>query len=514
MNIESLLLESDPALEVRIPEPSLLYARMISGSSTVESATRTSSLHQSAVWRLVSMRYGQIKRPAVLALFAVLVAAAIGVPLTIGRTSPSFTNTTPGVSTPTPGVWSLAGYISQSGWQLNSASGPLPTTQQFTTQLTCPTSSTCYSSGTYIKNVHENSQSVISVTHDGGASWQQSLAPGDGTYFYGFSCPTANTCMVVGDVPNTKTQPFLYTTTDGGESWASLPMPGLDELPISLSCATTLECATIGLMQTSPAPTPVAYFTVNGGQSWTASALPPSFFPSENAQSALDCFPDGHCVAAGTSSFGSFAGQGTASMIYSDNVGATWASATVPSMPGTGLMSCSDDIHCVSIESDNNHNGYVVASGELVTSDGGLTWSAIPATGLESPSAPVPMSIDSISCPTDADCWASAHLIESECNGSCPYVPDQAVMLATSNEGLTWTDEPLPTPPSASLQYGGVWPVDCVGDINCRAVGILELTKSASDAGMPSVQQDVVLTLVGGTTSDVNGAPGSTAVAG
>jgi photosystem II stability/assembly factor-like uncharacterized protein len=505
MNIESLLFQADPALEVRIPDPNPLDALTISGSSTVERGARTSSTHRSASRRVVSMPHGQFKRPAIVTVLAVLVAAAIAVPLALGHSSPPQTNTTPSVSTPTPGVWSLAGYISQSGWQLNSASGPLPTTQQFTTQLTCPTSSTCYSSGTYIKNVHENSKSVISVTHDGGASWQQSLAPGDGTYFYGFSCPTADTCMVVGDVPNTKTQPFLYTTTDGGESWTSLPMPGLDELPIFLSCATTLECATIGLMQTSPAPTPVAYFTVNGGQNWTASALPPSFFPSENAQSALDCFPDGHCVAAGTSNFGSSASQGTASMIYSDNGGATWASATVPSMPGTGLMSCSDDSHCVSIESDNNNNGYVVASGELMTNDGGLTWSAIPATGLESPSASVPMSIDSISCPTDADCWASAHLIESECNGSCPYVPDQAVMLATSNGGLTWTDEPLPTPPSASLLYGGVWPVDCVGDISCRAVGILELTKTASDAGMPSVQQDVVLTLTGGTMSGANG---------
>jgi photosystem II stability/assembly factor-like uncharacterized protein len=507
MNIESLLLESDPALEVRIPEPNLLDVRMISGSSTIERHTRISVICQSAMSRVVSMSHGRIRRPAVLALSAVLVAAAIVLPLTIGRTSPSPTNATPSVSTPTPGVWSLAGYISQSGWQLNSASGPLPTTQQFTTQLTCPTSNICYSAGVDNRNVHKNSQGVISVTHDGGASWQQSLAPGDGTYFYDFSCPTADTCMVVGDVSNTDTNPSLYTTIDGGISWTSLPMPGLDELPVFLSCATTMECATIGLTQTSPAPTPVAYFTLNGGQSWAASTLPSSFIPSQSAQSALECFPGGRCIAAGYTDSGASATQGTASMIYSDNGGATWASATVPSVPGSGLMSCADGTHCVSIESDNDNNGYVVASGELVTSDGGLTWSAMPSTGLESASASVPMSIDSISCPTDADCWASAHLIESECNGTCPYVPDQAIMLATSDGGLTWTNEPLPTPPSASLQYGGVWPVDCASDTDCRAVGILELTKAESDAGMPSVQQDVVLTLTGGPTTNANGAP-------
>jgi hypothetical protein len=272
-----------------------------------------------------------------------------------------------------------------------------------------------------------------------------------------------------------------------------------------LSCATALKCATIGLLQTPTAPTPTSYFTANGGQSWEPSALPPSFFPSENDQLALECFPNGHCIAAGTGGSGPL-GQGLASMIYSTDGGATWESATAPSMTATsGLMSCSDDSHCVSIESSNDRNGYQTASGELVTNDGGLTWSAVPATGLESLNTSTPMSFDSISCPTTADCWASTHLIESECNGSCPYVPDQAIILATSNGGLTWIAEPLPASPSASLQYVTDYPVYCVSGTDCRAVGTLELTKSASGAGLPMVQQDVVLTLNGGPVLGVNG---------
>ena len=78
-------------------------------------------------------------------------------------------------------------------------------------------------------------------------------------------------------------------------------------------------------------------------------------------------------------------------------------------------------------------------------------------------------------------------------------------MLATGNGGLTWTPEPLPAPPSASLQYATDYPVYCISDTNCRAVGTLDLTKSASNAGMPSVQQDVVLKLTGGTLSGING---------
>jgi hypothetical protein len=78
-------------------------------------------------------------------------------------------------------------------------------------------------------------------------------------------------------------------------------------------------------------------------------------------------------------------------------------------------------------------------------------------------------------------------------------------MMATSDGGLTWITEQLPVPPSESLQYVSDYPVYCVNATDCRAVGTLELTKSASDAGLPWVQQDVVLTFNGGLVTGVNG---------
>jgi hypothetical protein len=78
-------------------------------------------------------------------------------------------------------------------------------------------------------------------------------------------------------------------------------------------------------------------------------------------------------------------------------------------------------------------------------------------------------------------------------------------MMATSDGGLTWTTEQLPLPPNESLQYVSDYPVYCVSATDCRAVGTLELTKAASDAGVAWVQQDVVLTFDGGPVSGVNG---------
>lgn len=66
--------------------------------------------------------------------------------------------------------------------------------------------------------------------------------------------------------------------------------------------------------------------------------------------------------------------------------------------------------------------------------------------------------------------------------------------MATSDGGQTWTTVPLPAPPSPTLQYGSVWPVDCVIGADCFAVGSLETTQAAEKAGTPIVNQNVLLT--------------------
>jgi hypothetical protein len=116
---------------------------------------------------------------------------------------------------------------------------------------------------------------------------------------------------------------------------------------------------------------------------------------------------------------------------------------------------------------------------------------------LASPKNGKPLVIDSVSCPTSTNCWASGTIYESTCQGSCPYVPVQAAMLTSSDGGLTWTQQALPSPPNSSLQYVGDSPVECVSGISCFAVGTLELTQAAKAGGDPWVQQDVVLSLSG-----------------
>jgi hypothetical protein len=66
--------------------------------------------------------------------------------------------------------------------------------------------------------------------------------------------------------------------------------------------------------------------------------------------------------------------------------------------------------------------------------------------------------------------------------------------MTTNNGGQTWSSQPLPTPPSTSLQYVTAYPVSCATETDCFVVGILGSTEASSKAGLPLVEQDVVIT--------------------
>ncbi|HXQ61740.1 MAG TPA: hypothetical protein VN796_05355 [Acidimicrobiales bacterium] len=426
----------------------------------------------------------------------VLLATAVLVPLAGYRPPTGHRPAATGRPVEVSRTWTLAGYISLPGWQITEGGRSLSTSQQFTTEFTCPSVTTCYSAGTNIPSTHENSQGAITVSHDGGATWRQSLSSRSGTYFFSITCPTPSTCMAPGVIPGTRTPPAMYTTTDGGDSWTSLPLPGVDEAFILLSCPATSTCVAMELDMGQDGRARnkgVSYVTSDGGHHWTASAVPRGFVPS--GSSSLQCFPGGRCIAAGTETAGP-AIDTPAAMIYSTDDGASWTTGSVPTVPAiASMMSCVDADHCVSIEQKDLRNGQMTASGVLVTDDGGRTWKAYGGHDLDPVNdRKTALNFGSISCSTASDCFATGLLYESLCQGSCPYVANQGVIMGTVDGGRTWRADPLPAPPSPTLQYVSVFPMTCVTETDCLAVATLGLSQSGSNGGLPPVEQDVVLT--------------------
>src|SRR5258708_2294494 len=78
----------------------------------------------------------------------------------------------------------------------------------------------------------------------GGGTGQPSPLATAGTLVRSMTCPTADTCMLLGDASGAASNSqIMFTTTDGGQSWTTLPLPGGEgTAALLLSCATALNC--------------------------------------------------------------------------------------------------------------------------------------------------------------------------------------------------------------------------------------------------------------------------------
>jgi len=417
-------------------------------------------------------------RVAITAAVAFLVCAAVVVPLLL-------TQSTKHVASPpgrTASTWKLAGYIDHLSFQVQPSSGSEPE------ELTCPTATTCYAIGFTSPTPNDSAgfgpPSVLAVTHDGGSIWRQSLAPPASIGLGKPTCPDSNTCMVVEqDYSQVQNAMSMLTTHDGGLTWTSLPIPGNDLGGLQLSCPTVADCVAV---DDDPGPGHqglqyVSYRTSNGGVDWLASPVPGTF-----RAYSLRCFPSGFCVATGlvpTEYKITIPDTSSAGAIYSTDYGATWTTGAVP--PGGFIitaLSCSDAEHCMSIEkpapSSGQGNNMV-----LETSDGGRTWTSSPT------SVPATLNLENISCPTASDCWATGEIFVEPGNLAAGT---EGVILSTSDGGLTWTIDPLPTVQGSRLVDVG--PVTCPTDGDCLALASKPPTSSQSG-------QRVVLSTAGSSTT-------------
>jgi photosystem II stability/assembly factor-like uncharacterized protein len=147
----------------------------------------------------------------------------------------------------------------------------------------------------------------------------------------------------------------------------------------------------------------------------------------------------------------------------------------------------------MAIENDNldSANDFLV-----VTDNGGESWSGTPAIGSE----PL-MTLDSISCVTTSDCWASG--AEPLASSITTTASSQGVVFATEVGGQTWHSEQVPTIQGATLAV--------VGSITCPTVnGCLVLANGPSSSS--AFGQQLVLSNQGAppaTSTGENGAVSS-----
>jgi len=376
-------------------------------------------------------------RLAVPLAMALVVAVSI-VTLDLGSSNPRTGTTTPtqefaSLTQTSRATWNLTGLVAASGWHPQSVGATSAV------QLICPTEQACIASGVDL-GVDQNSlpaqQNDIEVSNDGGTTWRVAEVPGDGVYFNGFTCPSSTTCMSVG-VPNDSSRPpSLYATTDGGATWAARVMPGMVWANASLACWTTTSCVVVEQTEGF-----TAYVTDDAGRTWT-NAMLPSGFVGPAGPDSMQCSSDGRCVAVG---IGSLAYSADAAFAYSADGGRVWQLGKAPPLQAGAapVLSCSDALHCMDIESAGLHNGLTEVRGVVTTSDGGRTWTAASALGLSPSGAPQYLRISALVCISPTICLASG-----QSGGSATFDSNavtQGQVAATGDGGQSWHFESLPT---------------------------------------------------------------------
>ncbi len=315
----------------------------------------------------------------------------------------------------------------------------------------------------------------IVTSTNGGATWRPETlpAPRGLSFLIGLSCPTATTCVAVGEAGNPEIGSIglVLVTHDGGATWRRAPLPTPLSTPtpgvqlFGVSCSSGATCVALGTgrlpptttgttscgpgcTEVPPAANPnatglVAITTSNGGATWTASVVPEStpWWPNDLTCSGGSChavgFDFAHCLSQPSNRH---CGASGAAITLGPQA-TTWTNDALP--PGFFQVmsaSCATATTCVAVGSsaDSTLGHGVVAR----TVDGGQRW-----TILHPPAGTV--ALLTVSCVSAQTCVAGG----ASGNASHNY----ATIVSSDNGGASWAAEPLP----AGL--GQIGSISCVG---------------------------------------------------
>jgi Cutinase len=359
--------------------------------------------------------------------------------------------------------WTAVGVPLPSSGNLSGEGGPY---------VACATSSACVAVGQYLST--DNGTQGLLVTGSG-SSWTATVPPlpanadGSMAQLWSITCPSATSCVAVGD----------YTTSSGveglvltglGSSWqaAEAPLPANanttapEDALDSVACSSASNCAAVGSYETTSG-VKAGWLLTGSGTSWTAAEtpLPPNAGSGDSGLLQAAC-TESQCVATG--SYTDSSADNQAMMVTQS--GSSWTATETPlpanssaGGPGIGFVSlaCASTSSCTAIgwyETDETANPQGVA---IVTGFGSswtLTEPALPANTVISAAG---MEIGAAACPSAASCVVAGSAIAQE--------------VLITGSGSSWTATEVPVPSDNDGADGGVLASACQSASSCVLVG-------------------------------------------
>ena len=393
------------------------------------------------------------------------------------------------------------------GWSTTEA--PLPSDagtnpNVYLASSSCPTPTNCVAAGWYedtgghpwglIETQNGTTWTDVQAPQpsNAGSGVDQSLLLGSGgcgvlaTPCHAVSCPTATSCVAVGQYKTTGAFTQAVIVTLSGGTWTALqaPVPG-DAAPgpspnpfatlQSVVCSSPTSCVAVGEYLNS-SNVPVAMIDTLSGTTWTSVSSP---LPGDANTAAvsrlttLSCATASSCVATGSYS-PMTGGQGGLIAVLA---GGTWTATGAP-LPGNGVtsssrlvelleVSCSSPTFCVTTGLYNDTSGN--DSGLIDTYASG-SWSAttapVPGDALSTGTGHATF-LSSVSCATSTACVAV---------GFYPVTGGGQRGLINMLSGGSWSALATPLPGNAEPVQGGnqLQTVSCPTPTFCMASGFYE----------------------------------------
>ncbi|MBJ7593818.1 MAG: hypothetical protein JF886_02980 [Candidatus Dormibacteraeota bacterium] len=267
----------------------------------------------------------------------------------------------------------------------------------------------------------------------------------------------------------------VVSTSDAGRHWTTTTAAGIDELD-SVSCFSATHCVAVG----RAAGTGAAAIT-RDGRTWTAAGS----LPSATALSSVSCVASSRCLALG-STYTTSSSQWISSELVSVDGGTTWTAAAAPTSQGipTGLnrVQCATAQRC-----------FVVGGGTWVSDNFGGSWKDVsPPNGC---SAGQGFCLPAYSDLTGIAFTNASHgvVVGGEQCGGQGVTQCASAYFSTTDAGASWRMWPAPN----GKQYAFLDDVYCSGDL------CLVASDSSARSSILQTSDGTSLTSVGTTAGVV-----------
>ena len=220
---------------------------------------------------------------------------------------------------------------------------------------------------------------TIVHTTDGGTTWIRQQIPGTDTLdFRDIDAVDERTAYLLSIGPGDASR--IYKTTDGGNTWA-LQFTNTD--PKAFYDAMSFRDATHGIAVSDSVDGQFVVIRTDDGRTW--NRIPPASFPvALPDEGAFAGSGTNIAVLPGGRAWIGTGAAATARVLRTSDDGRTWEAADTPisasSSAGIFSMAFRDTLHGIAVGGDYRQEALAAGTGAL-TSDGGVTWTAMPGLG-------------------------------------------------------------------------------------------------------------------------------------